>query len=286
MENLFDGSLLSYANKNGPMKEEDAAVIFSELIIALRYLHDECNIAHRDIKAENILLDENHNIRLIDFGISRIHDIETEYMKTNCGSILYAAPEIISEKGYTKSVDIWSAGVLLYAIVVGHFPFEENNYKNLTHKIVYSNVEYPPCLSILLTDLLQKMLVKDPTQRITIKEILDHPWLKKYAVNIENLLKSTKFDEKEMESQYEKYPTVDKDLLRNIVERRFYTNAIHSIRFNPHGFQPKYRSLPQIVFTYRNPISPVIPYASKIRIPSNIKKRVIIQPHITLPNVQ
>lgn len=280
MESLPEGNLLEYMNRYGPFKEEDAAIVFSEVMIAIHYMHETHKIAHRDIKAENILLDENHNIRIIDFGISKHYDAHREILKTNCGSLLYAAPEIIKEREYTNSVDIWSAGVLLYLLVNGSYPFEDNNFNHLAYKILSEEATFPDGMSIYLRDLISKMLIKDPSERITLKEIMIHPWVRKFITDIDGIIKSSRFDEKLLDEEILKYPTVSKELLRNIAERKFNTEVVRPIRFTK-CIKPKYRSLPQIVFNDKPPAVP-IRHVSKIKIPNNVKRRVIVQPHLNI----
>jgi serine/threonine protein kinase len=170
------GSLLDHVNANGNLTEDQARRYFSQIIWALEYLHNEKHVVHRDLKCENILLDRYDNIRLVDFGLSNMFSDVAPQLNTACGSPAYAAPEMVLGKSYTKSADIWSLGVMLYAIVVGNLPFDEENVQRLLQKIVYTEVTYPPCLTPQLIDLLQKMMCKEPNSRITLEGIKQHPW--------------------------------------------------------------------------------------------------------------
>ncbi|OHT11749.1 CAMK family protein kinase [Tritrichomonas foetus] len=176
MEHVDNGNLLDYVNGSGRLSENLARRYFIQLISALEYLHKDKKVAHRDLKCENVMLDKYHNIRLIDFGLSNIFTDTNPELKTACGSPAYAAPEMIQGQSYTIAADIWSAGILLYSIIVGRLPYDDDNVNRLLQKIVYTEVFYPSFLSAQLEDLLQKMLCKDPRERITLDKIKTHPW--------------------------------------------------------------------------------------------------------------
>ena len=176
MEFCENGNLLDFVNNNGRLSETQARRYFSQLLSALEYLHNVKFVAHRDLKAENVLLDRYNNIRLIDFGLSNIFTEENPQLSTACGSPAYASPEMICGKKYTKAADIWSAGVLLYAMVCGELPFDDGNVQRLLQKIAHTEPTYPPFLSQQLYDLLTKLMNKKPEQRITLEKIKEHPW--------------------------------------------------------------------------------------------------------------
>jgi serine/threonine protein kinase len=176
-ELVENGNLLEYVNKHKGLSEDEAAQIFIQLVSVLDYIHNTRHVAHRDLKAENVLLDRNNNIRLCDFGLSRAFTRDDPYLKTTCGSPAYVAPEVIREQPYTTSADIWSAGILLYAMVVGRLPFNADNISFLLQQIMTANPPIPISISQDLHDLINKILVKDPRARITITEIEEHPWL-------------------------------------------------------------------------------------------------------------
>ncbi|OHT00583.1 CAMK family protein kinase [Tritrichomonas foetus] len=192
MEYVENGNLLDYVNNNGRLNEEQARKYFCQLISALEYLHKEQKVAHRDLKCENILLDKYNNIRLIDFGLSNVFtDIQPE-LKTACGSPAYAAPEMIKGNAYTIAADIWSSGILLFAIVSGQLPFDDDNIQRLLQKIVYTEAHYPSYFSPQLADILSKMLCKSPDQRITLDMIKNHPWFSQTEYNNLNNLEVLK----------------------------------------------------------------------------------------------
>ena len=126
-------------------------------------------IVHRDLKPENLLLDYNRSIRLVDFGLSNTYK-SGETLKTACGSPCYAAPEMIAGKRYNGTqVDIWSCGVILFAMVCGYLPFEDPNTSNLYKKILSADYKIPPFVSDSCRDLMVKILNTDPEKRIGIK---------------------------------------------------------------------------------------------------------------------
>lgn len=140
------GTLLSYVNLRRNVPESQCKIFFSQIISALEYLHN-MKIIHRDLKAENILLDCNYNIKLIDFGLCRIHTDSDNFTSTLCGSISYAAPEVIKGEKYSNFADIWALGVLLFAIVNCKLPWYDENRKRLCQKIILTEPNYPPTFS-------------------------------------------------------------------------------------------------------------------------------------------
>ena len=179
MEYLPSGDLLDEVNKKKGLSEKQAHRYFCQLVSALEYLHSELHVIHRDIKAENIMLDKYKNIRLADFGLSKHFTSTNPFRETMCGSPAYASPEMIKNQPYTASADIWSTGVLLYALLCGVLPFNSDNSTAVMHQIVHQEPLYPLFLSPECRDLLKKLLKKDWRNRITISEIKDHPWVAK-----------------------------------------------------------------------------------------------------------
>jgi len=164
------------------LKEGGARMYFRQILDAVAYLH-ELNIVHRDLKLENVYLDEQwRNCYVGDFGLSStIPSSNGGRFDRGCGSPLYAPPEVVSCMPYDGvKADIWSLGVLLYTLVTGNMPFysEDNNSAEVFQKIVRSSVFLPAHLSPACGDLLQRMLTKDPEQRISIPEIWQHAWMK------------------------------------------------------------------------------------------------------------
>lgn len=177
LELVSNGSLKSLLVPGQPLSEDLSRKIFSQLIVAVGYLHFNLNVIHRDLKAENILLDQNQNIRLIDFGLSTTIEIPSpDIQRTACGSPAYAAPEIIVQDSYTESADIWSLGILLYLMTTGHFPFDTSSVTKLLNDIVSAPIEIPTNLSPELQNLLSKILEKNAKARISLIDIMRHPW--------------------------------------------------------------------------------------------------------------
>lgn len=132
-------------------------------------------MCHRDLKLENILLDSEMNIKIIDFGLSNI--LNDAKLKTACGSPSYASPEMLSGKRYQGPlIDIWATGIILYAMVCGFLPFDDEKVEQLYKKIISGKFEIPDHVSPSAADLIRKILVTDPEKRITIPEILEHEW--------------------------------------------------------------------------------------------------------------
>ena len=177
LEYVEGGTLLDFINHNrGPVDEATARFIFAQVVSVLQYLHNEKGIIHRDLKAENVLLDRYQNIRVIDFGFSNVCQPDNPLFYTACGSPAYVAPEMLIGQPYTQSADIWSAGVLLFAMIARYLPFEDANLARLVTKILHNEPSYPMTASRHLTDLLHKMMKKNPEERITLDGIQSHPW--------------------------------------------------------------------------------------------------------------
>lgn len=169
------GELFQYIVDRGRMEEHEARRFFQQIIAATEYCHRH-KIVHRDLKPENLLLDEFLNVKIGDFGLSNIMT-DGNFLKTSCGSPNYAAPEVISGRLYSgPEVDVWSCGVILYVMLCGRLPFDDDYIPSLFMKINKGIYALPEHLSSGARDLLKRMLVVDPVQRITIAGIRQHPW--------------------------------------------------------------------------------------------------------------
>ena len=203
-ENVYE-DLASFSNKTGFLNENAAHKIFFQLVNAIEFLHKTYKIIHRDIKVENILLDTSRNIRLIDFGLACVKASNTMKINQQVGSIYYMPPEMIKNEDYDFSVDIWSMGVVLYAITHGHLPFDTYNMiDSLKTNILNNEPKINPAINEHLKDLLFKMLDKNPKTRITLDQIKQHQWYNKikypdFKDKIElidrNILRSLKIDQ-------------------------------------------------------------------------------------------
>ncbi|XP_053519644.1 serine/threonine-protein kinase MARK2-like [Artibeus jamaicensis] len=175
MENVSSGHLLNYLLKNYPLAEDDVRAKFRQLASALEYCHRK-GVIHRDLKPENILLDEENNIKLADFGFST--KFSGEKLKTFCGTLPYMAPEMLKCEPYDgQKVDAWSLGVTLYVMVTGKLPFKKGNLKEMKKKVSSGHFHIPDSLSVECQELLKKLLSVDPSQRISVKEIMDNQWI-------------------------------------------------------------------------------------------------------------
>ncbi|GMR45168.1 hypothetical protein PMAYCL1PPCAC_15363, partial [Pristionchus mayeri] len=185
MEYCSGGEMFDYIVRKAKLEESEARHFFRQLVQAIAYIHDK-GFAHRDLKPENLLLTEDLHLKVIDFGLCAKPSGVFKPLETACGSPAYAAPELI--KGtpyYGNEADIWSMGVLLYALLCGTLPFEDDNMQGLYRKIMRGSYPVPDHLTPCSRQLLSRMLQVDPGQRITVKELLDHPWLNKnYQIKI------------------------------------------------------------------------------------------------------
>jgi 5'-AMP-activated protein kinase catalytic alpha subunit len=183
MEYASGGELFDYIVKNNKLKEKEACKFFHQLIAGIEYIH-KLHIVHRDLKPENLLLDHNNNIKIVDFGLSNTYK-EGELLKTACGSPCYAAPEMIAGKKYVgHQVDIWSAGVILFAAVCGYLPFEDPNTSQLYKKILHGDYKFPKFISPSCKDFIEKILNIEPESRYGISEIRSHEWFSQVTEEI------------------------------------------------------------------------------------------------------
>ncbi|URE18814.1 SNF1-related protein kinase [Musa troglodytarum] len=175
MEYVKSGELFDYIVEKGRLQEDEARRFFQQIISGVEYCHRNM-VVHRDLKPENLLLDSKCDVKIADFGLSNVMR-DGHFLKTSCGSPNYAAPEVISGKLYAgPEVDVWSCGVILYALLCGTLPFDDENIPNLFKKIKGGIYTLPSHLSALARDLIPRMLIVDPMKRITIREIREHPW--------------------------------------------------------------------------------------------------------------
>ncbi|XP_076338511.1 5'-AMP-activated protein kinase catalytic subunit alpha-2-like [Tachypleus tridentatus] len=178
MEYVPGGELFEYIRKRGRLKETEARKFFQQIISGVDYCHRHM-IVHRDLKPENLLLDNNLNVKIADFGLSNIM-LDGEFLQTSCGSPNYASPEVVSGMLYAgPEVDIWSCGVVLFALVCGVLPFDDQHLPTLFRKIKSGSFIIPEYLGKSITNLLSSMLIVDSMKRIKMEEIKNHEWFKK-----------------------------------------------------------------------------------------------------------
>ena len=176
MEYCEGGELFNYIVKKKRLSEEEASFFYYQIINGLEYIHS-LNMVHRDLKPENLLLTKDHILKIIDFGLSNYFYDKNKLLSTPCGSPCYASPEMIAGKNYDGfKIDIWSTGIILYAMLCGFLPFEDNDNDQLFKKILECKLEFPKYVKGNSKDLIQKILVTNPKERITIKDIKQHPF--------------------------------------------------------------------------------------------------------------
>ncbi|XP_050235355.1 CBL-interacting serine/threonine-protein kinase 25-like [Mercurialis annua] len=180
MEYVKGGELFAKVKK-GKLKEDIARKYFQQLISAVDYCHSR-GVSHRDLKPENLLLDENGDLKVSDFGLSALpeQNLNDGLLHTQCGTPAYVAPEILRKKGYDGAkADIWSCGVVLFVLLAGYLPFQNENLMKMYLKIFKADYEIPPWISKDSRILISKLLVVDPEKRISIPNIMENRWFRK-----------------------------------------------------------------------------------------------------------
>uniref|UniRef100_A0AAR2JB08 non-specific serine/threonine protein kinase n=1 Tax=Pygocentrus nattereri TaxID=42514 RepID=A0AAR2JB08_PYGNA len=176
MEYASGGEVFDYLVAHGRMKEKEARAKFRQIVSAVQYCHQK-RIVHRDLKAENLLLDADMNIKIADFGFSNEFTIGSK-LDTFCGSPPYAAPELFQGKKYDgPEVDVWSLGVILYTLVSGSLPFDGQNLKELRERVLRGKYRIPFYMSTDCENLLKKLLVLNPGKRGSLEQIMKDHWM-------------------------------------------------------------------------------------------------------------
>lgn len=176
MEYASAGEVFDYLVSHGRMKEKEARAKFRQIVSAVHYCHQK-NIVHRDLKAENLLLDADANIKIADFGFSNEFRLGSK-LDTFCGSPPYAAPELFQGKKYDgPEVDIWSLGVILYTLVSGSLPFDGHNLKELRERVLRGKYRVPFYMSTDCENILRRFLVLNPAKRCTLEQIMKDKWI-------------------------------------------------------------------------------------------------------------
>ncbi|XP_043553434.1 MAP/microtubule affinity-regulating kinase 3a isoform X13 [Chiloscyllium plagiosum] len=176
MEYASGGEVFDYLVAHGRMKEKEARAKFRQIVSAVQYCHQK-QIVHRDLKAENLLLDADMNIKIADFGFSNEFTVGNK-LDTFCGSPPYAAPELFQGKKYDgPEVDVWSLGVILYTLVSGSLPFDGQNLKELRERVLRGKYRIPFYMSTDCENLLKRFLVLNPSKRGTLEQIMKDRWI-------------------------------------------------------------------------------------------------------------
>lgn len=220
LEYVEGGELFDYLIKKGKLPEKEAIHYFRQIISGVSYCH-QFNICHRDLKPENLLLDRNMNIKIADFGMAAL-EVNQKLLETSCGSPHYASPEIVTGKNYHGSPsDVWSCGIILFALLTGHLPFDDENIRKLLMKVQSGRFIMPNYLSGEAKDLIWKMLDVNPAKRIKINDILKHPLLTKYETVA--TAKSNKSDKEKLDDYYSevdqlqiKKEDIDRDIVKSL----------------------------------------------------------------------
>uniref|UniRef100_A0A8C9HFT3 5'-AMP-activated protein kinase catalytic subunit alpha-1 n=1 Tax=Piliocolobus tephrosceles TaxID=591936 RepID=A0A8C9HFT3_9PRIM len=237
MEYVSGGELFDYICKNGrksdvpgvvktgsmkELDEKESRRLFQQILSGVDYCHRHM-VVHRDLKPENVLLDAHMNAKIADFGLSNMMS-DGEFLRTSCGSPNYAAPEVISGRLYAgPEVDIWSSGVILYALLCGTLPFDDDHVPTLFKKICDGIFYTPQYLNPSVITLLKHMLQVDPMKRATIKDIREHEWFKqdlpKYLFPEDPSYSSTMIDDEALKEVCEKFECSEEEVLSCLYNR-------------------------------------------------------------------
>jgi len=182
MELAAGGELFEHIVQAGSYDEAKTRTVIRQLLEALRHLHT-IGITHRDIKPENILCTDANglDIKLADFGLSSLSEASS-MMRSQCGTPIYMAPEMLQRRPYGAGVDVWSAGIVMYTVLSGTLPFYAENHGDFLDLLLSEAVSFPEDewggISREATDLISGMLAVDPKRRLSVEEVLDHPWMR------------------------------------------------------------------------------------------------------------
>ncbi|KAK1789357.1 hypothetical protein P4O66_015289 [Electrophorus voltai] len=175
LEHVSGGELFDYLVKKGRLTPKEARKFFRQIISALDFCHSH-SICHRDLKPENLLLDEKNNIRIADFGMASLQ-VGDSLLETSCGSPHYACPEVIRGEKYDgRKADVWSCGVILFALLVGALPFDDDNLRNLLEKVKLGVFHMPHFIPPDCQNLLRGMIEVEASKRLTLEQIQKHMW--------------------------------------------------------------------------------------------------------------
>ncbi|CAI0408284.1 unnamed protein product [Linum tenue] len=232
MEYVKGGELFAKVAK-GKLKEETARKYFQQLISAVDFCHSR-GVSHRDLKPENLLLDDNEDLKVSDFGLSALPEQlrNDGLLHTQCGTPAYVAPEVLRRKGYDGAAsDLWSCGVILFVLVSGFLPFQHQNLMRMYSKVFKAEFECPPWVSVEARRLISKLLVADPSRRITIPAIMRVPWFRKgFSVPL-----VFSIPKKEEEEEGEEEGIVNSSSIPKISSPKFF-NAFQFISSMSSGF--------------------------------------------------
>ncbi|XP_065216060.1 serine/threonine-protein kinase SIK3-like isoform X8 [Planococcus citri] len=219
------GEIFDYLVNNGPMKEEEACRVFQQIVSAVQYCHS-MNIVHRDLKAENLLLDSNNDIKLADFGFSNTF-VEGQPLSTWCGSPAYAAPELFEGQEYDgPKADIWSLGVVLYVLVSGSLPFDGTTLQTLRSRVLSGKFRIPFFMTADCEHLIRHMLVVDAEKRYSLRQIIQHNWMRKCGINYSHVILNPNpvINNKVVEHMLQ-LPGLNHDMIVNAVQQKHFDHV-------------------------------------------------------------
>lgn len=181
--------LYNHLLKNGRMEVPQVQKIFTQLVGAVSYVHAK-QCVHRDLKLENILLDKHGNVKLVDFGFTREYQGSTSYLQTWCGTVCYSAPEMLKGEKYAgEKVDVWSLGIILFALLSGELPFDDDEESVTKGMILRDEPNFPEHVPEPAKELIKKLLSKRPLLRPSLSDVLKDPWLSEHAPQQQEILK-------------------------------------------------------------------------------------------------
>ena len=283
MEYVPYGELFNYIVENERINEKEASFFYSQIIHGLNEIYKK-GICHRDIKPENLLLTHQKIIKIIDFGLSNEY-IDT--LDTQCGSPCYAAPEIIRGMKYNGlMVDLWASGIILFAMLFGYLPFDDKDNNILFRKILECNLTFPKDINVSseAKDLISKILIPNPHNRIQLEEILKHPFLVSGNIQYHNMMKPKKFNQDDIIINYMvnilKYSNIDNSILK-------------LVKANKHnGCTTTYKLLKKQLIEnrfnydlYLEKMAHILPYTSPIR-NIKIKKNYLVDKKSNINNIK
>ncbi len=189
MGHFAGDELYNYLLKTGPIEPAKVQRIFTQLVGAVSYVHNK-SCVHRDLKLENILLDKHENVKLVDFGFTREYEGRASYLQTWCGTVCYSAPEMLKGEKYAgEKVDVWSLGIILYALLCGELPFDEDDEEVTKQKILKEEPKWTDQIPPEAKELIMKLLSKRPLLRPALSDVLMNPWLAEHAPQQQAILK-------------------------------------------------------------------------------------------------
>ncbi|WYZ42318.1 hypothetical protein EsH8_VI_000017 [Colletotrichum jinshuiense] len=189
LEYCAGDELYNYLLEHGPLPIHKVQKIFAQLVGAVAYVHQQ-SCVHRDLKLENILFDKHENVKLVDFGFTREYEGKSNHLQTFCGTICYSAPEMLKGEKYAgEKVDVWSLGVILYALLCGELPFDDDDDNITRSKILGEEPKFPEHLPLAAIPLIKALLSKRPLLRPSLPDILAHPFLAEHAPAQQAILK-------------------------------------------------------------------------------------------------